>query len=297
MYTADQVRTELRNEPHDFLDIGHSQIAHWRFGRGPDLLFVHGWPLHAATFRDFVPPLAERFTCHLIDLPHIGHTQSKQDAPTGLSEHAASLRRVVDALDLTRFAYVAHDSGAVAARIAAKDDPRVVGLALGDTEIPGHVPPILEAYRISAQMPGTNHILRLLMRLRSFRHSRLAFGGCFTHRSSIEGEFYDLFVRPLIDSHEATAGQMLLAKYLDFGVVEGLVHVHRRILAPTLLVWGTEDPFFPIDKARNMVSQFGGGAELRAIQGASLYCHEDRAAEFLAHVDPFLTRCFERGQG
>ena len=37
------------------VDLGHSKVAYYRFGSGPDLVFVHGWPLHAATFRKIVP--------------------------------------------------------------------------------------------------------------------------------------------------------------------------------------------------------------------------------------------------
>src|SRR5262245_49620105 len=61
--------------PTERIDVGHSRVAYYRFGSGPDLVFVHGWPLHAATFRKVVPELATAFTCHLIDLPGAGQTR------------------------------------------------------------------------------------------------------------------------------------------------------------------------------------------------------------------------------
>jgi len=287
-----EVREAFRSGPHDVLDIGHSKIAHWHFGSGPELVFVHGWPVHSATFRDLVPQLAARYSCHLFDLPGAGYTTSSPDAPIGLREHGDTVRLVVDALGLSRFAYVAHDSGAVAARIAAQDDARVAGLAFGNSEVPGHVSLLLEAYVKSMKLPGALHIMKGLMRLRSFRRSALGFGSCFEDPSSSDGEFFEIFVRPMLESDDVLRGQLRLLYGFDPKVVTGLRDVHARISAPALLVWGTDDPFFPLAKAKAMLNQFPGGAELREIPRARLFCHEDHAPEFLAHIEPFLARCF-----
>ena len=102
-----------------FIDLGHSRIPHYCIGRGPDVLFVHGWPLYSATFRGIVPLLADRFTCHLIDLPGTGASDWDARSRIGLSHHVQSVRRVIEQLGLGEFALVAHDSGAVVARLAA----------------------------------------------------------------------------------------------------------------------------------------------------------------------------------
>src|SRR5437868_6685121 len=97
----------FRGAPHRRIDIGHSRVAYWRFGEGPDVVFVHGWPLDAATFRRIVPKLAQSYTCHLFDLPGVGQTESDGDAPLDLVSHGASVRRLVDALGLDRYAFLA----------------------------------------------------------------------------------------------------------------------------------------------------------------------------------------------
>ena len=66
--------------PHRMLDVGHSQVPYWCFGEGPDLFFVHGWPLTSATWRELVPSLSEHFTCHLIDLPGTGESEWDADS-------------------------------------------------------------------------------------------------------------------------------------------------------------------------------------------------------------------------
>jgi len=283
----------LKKGPHDVIDAGHSRVAHWRFGRGPDLLFVHGWPLHSATFRHLLPRLSARFSCHLIDLPGTGHTRSDPNPPIGLSEHADTLRRVVDKLGLTRFAYVAHDSGGSAARMAAMGDARVAGIVLGDTEIPGHHPWLVETAMKGLNLPGALRLYGTCLRMPWFRRTGFAFASFFTDRRTIEGEFREWFLQPMFDSYEVMQGQMRLIQRFDPQVVDDLSQVHRRLRAPTLLVWGTADTLFPLAKAKAMVDQFHGGAQLREIQGAGLMGHEDRAEEFLAHAEPFLANCFE----
>jgi pimeloyl-ACP methyl ester carboxylesterase len=62
-------------------------------------------------------------------------------------------------------------------------------------------------------------------------------------------------------------------------------------------VWGPDDPFFPILKARAMLTQFRGGAELVEIPGGKLFAHEDHPEAFAAHAGAFLTKHLEaRGQ-
>ena len=49
--------TELfRRPPDDLLDVGAGAVAHRRVGSGPDVLFVHGWPVTGATFRTLGAP-------------------------------------------------------------------------------------------------------------------------------------------------------------------------------------------------------------------------------------------------
>ena len=88
---------------------------------------------------------------------------------------------------------------------------------------------------------------------------------------------------------------MTFANNLDFGLVDGLDAVHARIQAPVLCIWGSDDPFFPLAKARPMLATFGGEATLVEIPGAKLFAHEDHAAEFAAHTERFLGRALGRG--
>lgn len=275
--------------PHDRVDVGHSRLAHWRFGAGPDVVLVHGWPLHAATFRRVIPALAGHVTLHALDLPGAGWTDWDDGSPIDLLSHVATVRRAIDALRLPRYAFLAHDSGATIARMVAADDERVRGLVLGNTEIPGHASALLRALVVAAKMPGAR--LALFGPLRSRWYRRMLFGGCFTDPAYVEGEFKELFIRPLLGSKRVGEGQLGFVRTLDLELVHALVAVHARIRAPVLCIWGDRDRWFPIAKARTMLAQFPAGADLVEIARGRVFVHEDRSAEFAAAALPFLRRC------
>jgi pimeloyl-ACP methyl ester carboxylesterase len=281
----------FQTEPHDRIDVGHSRLAYWRFGSGPDVVFVHGWPLHSATFRKILPTLAGQFTCHLFDLPGTGKTESDGSPPIGVREHAETVRAAIDRLGLERYAFVAHDSGGAFARIVAAEDSRVSALVLGNTEIPGHHPQLIKMFQLAARVPGSVAALRIAMKSGLIRKSALGFGGCFSDSRYVDGEFYDLFVRPVLDSQAALETQFRLIETIDWALLDRLGDVHRQIKAPVLLIWGTDDPFFPLAKARKMLDQFGGIATLHEIPGAKLFAHEDHAREFGDAARLFLLEC------
>lgn len=278
-----------RRSPDRMLDVGPHRVAYWKEGEGPDLVFVHGWPLHAATFRHMVASLSASFTCHLFDLPGTGQTITPADAKVSFVGHAEVVRGVVDALGIERYGLVAHDSGGFVARLLAASDDRARALVMTNTEIPGHHPWQLALYLGILRTPLGPAALRSIMGTRALRRSPLGFGPCFTDPDYLEGEFFELFIRPLLDSTEAAKGQLRAMRSLAFGDLDGLADVHRRIRVPVQLVWGARDTFFPLAKAKPMVAQFGGGAELVEIPEGGLFLHEDRAAEVTAHALPFLT--------
>lgn len=293
MTTIEMNGNEVTRATPSFVDVDGDRLAYRRFGRGPDVVMIHGWPLHAATYRRIVPALAKKFTLHLFDLPGTGSSLEWR-APISLSTHPRVVRTAIDRLGLDRYALLAHDSGGAIARYVAADDARVRGLVLEGTEIPGHHPAVIEAYARATKIPGFARVLIATMKLGFLRRSSLGFGGCFTDPKFVDGDFGDLFVRPMTSSWRTAQGQLALIRDLDFAFLDALDAVHARIKAPVRCIWGSDDPFFPIAKARKMLSQFGGEAELVEIPGAKLFVHEDHPEAFVSHAAPFLERCFAK---
>jgi pimeloyl-ACP methyl ester carboxylesterase len=274
------------SSPDSFLEVPGGRVATWRFGTGPDLVAIHGWPLHAATWRTLLPELAGHFTVHLLDLPGSGKTD--WPGAVDLEICAEVVRTFVDRLGTRRYGVLAHDSGGAIARLACAGDERLAALVLENSEIPGHHPPLLLAYVIAARLGLAGVLLRAILG-GPLRTSVLGLGSLFTDPAHAGGEFGELFLAPLAD-RRIRESQLRLLRSVDFDLIDALAEVHARIRAPTLCIWGPDDPFFPVAKARAMLPQFAGPAELVEIPRARLFAHEDHPAEFLDHALPFLQR-------
>lgn len=276
---------------HQLIDVGHSRLAYYKFGSGPDVVLIHGWPLTAATYRHLVARLASRYTCHLFDLPTTGATEITAATPIGIPQHAATVRAAIDRLGLSRYALVGHDSGGFIARIVAANDPRAVGLVLGNTEIPGHTPAMLTLLALVAKLGLGEFVFGRVLRSSWLRRSMFGFEGCFTDAAYADGEFKTAQLDPLLAPGKL-AGQLRLFDTLTHDLMATLDAIHAQIAVPVALVWGTDDPWFPLAKAKRMLSSFAGPTTLTEIRGGKLFVHEDRADEFAAATVSHLAQCF-----
>jgi haloalkane dehalogenase len=278
----------FRQPPARYLDVGVGEVALRTVGTGPDVLFVHGWPVSGATFRKLLPHLVDHVTCHLVDLPGAGSSRITADTPLSIDNHIRSVRRVVDLLELQDVAVVGHDSGGMIARHAMAGDPRLRALGLIDTEQSTGVSWKFRSFIAGRHVPGFGAALGWLAGKPRLRRSRLVLGDAFADRTLLDGEFDEFFLQPLHRSKAHRDATMRLLRSFDPAHVDALRGLHARIDVPTQLVWGELDRFFPVAWARDMVADFAD-ANLAVIAGAGLFAHEERPAEVAAALLPVLT--------
>lgn len=275
--TTEQAADLFRHEPDRMLDVGAGEVAYRKVGTGPDVLFIHGWPVSSATFRKLLPHMADDVTCHLIDFPSAGHSRFDANTPMSIEQHFETVRRVVDILGFEKVAVVGHDSGGMIARHAMVDDPRLAAMGLINTE-PANPGWRFTSFVRAGKLPGLAPALGWAAGRPRVYRSELVFGGAFADRSLLEGEFAEFFLKPLhADSAMRDAAAKLLRTF-DMKHVSVLDEIHRRIDVPVQLVWGAKDPFFPVARARQMVETFPN-AKLEIISDAGLFSHEERPAE------------------
>jgi pimeloyl-ACP methyl ester carboxylesterase len=273
--------------PADLVDVDGTIVPVRRFGSGPPLLLVHGFPLSGFTWRFLVPELAAHMTCLAVDLPGLGDSRWTERTDFSFPGQGMTLHRVADALGLGEYRVLAQNTGGTFARFLALEDPRVTRLALINTEIPGHRPPWVPFYQRLMRVPGATGTLGLLARSRTYVRSPMAFGGCFVDLARLDGEFHEQFVAPIAHSTTRRDG---IRRYLlgaQWSPVDQLRTLHARITIPVRLIWGTEDPTFPIEHARPMLDQLPH-ADLVEIPGAKLLPHEERPDAVLDALADFL---------
>jgi pimeloyl-ACP methyl ester carboxylesterase len=273
-----------------FVDLGHCALAYREVGSGPPLILVHGYPLSGLTFRHLVPGLAEHFTCYVPDLPGLGETRWTDRTDFMFAAQAETLKAFIDKLQLPSYAVVAHDTGGtIARRLGVIDRGRLTRMALIGTEIPGHRPPWIPLFQKIAN-PNQTRTFKFLMSQRWFRHSSAGFGGCFTDRSLIEGAFFELMLKPMLADTRRISGQTRYLMGIDWKLVDALEIDHAKITAPVLLVWGEDDPVFPVEVARPMAAQLANCAGFVTVPHGKLFVHEEMPDVVLPILLDFLLR-------
>lgn len=280
--------TELfRQAPDRHLDVGTGQVAYRRVGSGPDVLFVHGWPVSGATFRKLLPHLAPHFTCHLIDLPGAGDSRFDAHTPLSVDNHIASVKRVVDLLKLDDVAVVGHDSGGLIARHALAGDRRLRGLGLVNTEQSRGLSWRFELFLLQRGLPGFGRVLGWAVGQPWLRRNPFVLGDAFVDRTLLDGAFDELMLRPLHTQPARLEAAMRILHSFRIEHVQALAALHETIQVPVQLVWGERDPFFPVAWAKEMVGTFSD-ARLHVVPDASLFSHEERPREVAEALLPAL---------
>jgi haloalkane dehalogenase len=279
----------FRQEPQRFIDVGASgEVAYRVIGSGPDVLFVHGWPVSGATFRKLLPHITDHVTCHLIDLPGTGSSRYTSTTPLSIEGQIKSVRTVLDKLELNDVAVVGHDSGGMIARHAMCGDPRLRALALIDTEQSTGLSWKFKSFIAGRHAPGFGAALGWLAGQPRLRRNPLALGDAFLDSSLLDGEFDEFFLQPLHKSSEHRAAAIRILKSFDLQHIRDLGALHKRIDVPVQLIWGEQDRFFPVKWAKDMVATFPN-ATLSVIANAGLFAHEERPAEVAEALLPVLT--------
>lgn len=282
---------ELMAEPERWLDLGHSRLPYWVVGKGPDLVLVHGWPVDGRTWRRIVPVLARHFTCHIIDLPGAGRSTWTADTPRGCDGLTTCLAQALQKMELgDRFGFVAFDSGGGFARkVAAGMPERIAGLALGNTETPKDYSRLFLSALAKGRRFGAKTMMRLGLQFASIREK-----AWLTSATDpvLRRELADLFLRPLARDGRRFAGMFILADKLRAEDFDGCYEAHQKISAPVRLIWGTKDPWFKLDAAKRMLTQFAGPTELIEVEGGKLFAHEEFPDRFSQHVVDHFTKAF-----
>jgi pimeloyl-ACP methyl ester carboxylesterase len=269
---------------------GTASIRWRRAGTGPAVVFLHGFPLSGETWDGVTARLRRSFTCWTLDLVGLGGSHGTSDADYSSPGQARAFQAALRSLGVDAYALVGNDTGGwIARELALVDAPRVTHLVLTNTEIPGHRPPWIPLYQLLAELPGAGTVLRQFLKLRAYRRSPLAFGGCFHDLSRLDGGFHARYVEPLLRSDARIDGAMRFLRCMKFARLDEFATLHRRLTMPTLFVWGADDPTFPEARAREMLAQFPNVAGFHGVANGKLFFYEEHPEEVARLVDHFLS--------
>jgi len=245
-------------------------------GSGSPLVLL---PANAGDRRDYdgvVGRLALRRRVIALDWPGCGLSVAPPEPRRASAmQYADALVEVLDALGVTRAAFIGNSVGGyVAARLAIDQPARVAALVLVS---PGGFTPMTPAVRLFCRLKGREWMTRLLA-------APLA-RWSLRRRNAITEAMIGRAVAERRDPTRVAIDAALWRSFLD--PAHDLRERARAIVAPTLLAWGEHDPIVRLDREGRAAQAALPHARLvRFDAGHSPFA--ELPEEFLAAVEPFL---------
>jgi haloalkane dehalogenase len=256
------------------------QVAYTDVGEGEPIVLLHGIPTWSYLYNDVIPKLAERYRVIAPDFLGHGWSDRRDCFDRSLVTQAQMILRFLDALKLERVNLVGHDTGGgVSLILAIEARERINRLVLSnivaydswpidDMLMLGHplwkhksVQEIVD-YIVEGLSPGISRPERLTQ------------------------EFKEGIVAPYANE-EGKISLIRNASALNTNHTMALVDRHSTITAPTLLLWGVDDPWQKIEDGERLAQDIPN-AKLVKVEKASHWIPQDAPEEFAQQIHTFL---------
>jgi 2-hydroxymuconate-semialdehyde hydrolase len=232
-------------------DTSGGALAYHDEGDGPAVLLLHGFPLTSYLWRGLIPALASRHRVIAPDLLGLGASDKPTGVPLDIRAQARYIGELLGRLGVDGVALVGHSTGGGIAQLLVEARDDVGTLVLIDsiafdrwpTEAIGEIQ-VLPADR------ETHESAELVVR------SALRFG---TVEDQLTDDDVGAYLAPW--APPAPVGSLFrFARALD-GL--GLKQLERAMAdweLPTLILWGEDDPFHPVDVAERLNAAIASSA-------------------------------------
>jgi pimeloyl-ACP methyl ester carboxylesterase len=258
------------------------RVSYVQTGSGPVALFVHGVLLNKHLWRHQLTGLSDIRRCIAVDLLAHGDTEIAADQDVSVTANANMLREVLDALQIDQVDLVGNDSGGGIAQIfAALNSGRVRTLTLTNCDTHDNWPP--EAFKPFVEMVaagGLSKTLNAMLANKSIYRSPGALGPAYERPESATDEDIEIYLRPHLRSEQRTRDLERFVGAFDHKHTLAIEPQLRQLEAPTLIVWGTDDIYFPVKWAHWLAEVIPGAKPPVELPGARIFFPEERAEAF-----------------
>ena len=261
---------------------GH-RLAYLDEGEGDPVLLLHGEPTWSYLYRKVLPPVAE--VARVVAPDYLGFGRSDKPTDPGwysYDRHAASIRSLVEALDLRRLTIVVQDwGGPIGMRIAAEVPDRVDRLVVLNTAIgAGRMPEVWLRFRELMRHVGTD-----------IQPSRLVEISC---ARAVAEDVLAAYDAPYPDA-ASKAGVVAFPEHVptepDHPNAPALMRVRDAMAQwekPALVLFGDSDPIFPPAAAERMAELIPGAGPAELVADAGHMVQEDAGEEVGERIARFL---------
>lgn len=260
MFTLER-RAEIDGQP----------VAWTRFGEGPPVVLIHGFPWSAQCWRGVAPRLSARRTVYLFDMPGAGQSGAAPGQDVSPQAQSRTLVELLRAWGLSdperRPELIGHDFGGLAAlRAVFVHGVEIAALTLIDAVavLPSGSPFFAHVRAHEAAFAG----------LPPYAHDAL-FRAYIQKAAArpLAPETQDLYAAPWA-SPEGRASFYAHIAQSNAAAIEEAQARYRPLAVPTHLIWGAADTFIPEAQGRELEAAIGADRFTR-VAGAGHLIQED----------------------
>jgi len=258
------------------------RISYVEQGTGPVALFVHGVLLNSHLWRHQLADLCNIRRCIAVDLLAHGDTEIAPDQDVSVTANAKMLNEFLNALDIDRVDLVGNDSGGGIAQIFAASYPqRVRSLTLTDCDTHDNWPPeAFKPFLAMAAAGGLRTTLETMLSDKSVFRSPQALGPAYEHPDRLSDDSIEQYLRPFVRTEQRTHDLKRFLAAFDNKHTLAIEARLKRLKAPTLIVWGTDDVYFDVKWSHWLADNIPGARRRVELNGARIFFPEERWEEF-----------------
>jgi pimeloyl-ACP methyl ester carboxylesterase len=258
------------------------RISYVEQGTGPVALFVHGVLLNSHLWRHQLADLSDIRRSIAVDLLAHGDTEITPNQDVSVTANAKMLKEFLDALNIDQVDLVGNDSGGGISQIFAALYPeRVRSLTLTDCDTHDNWPP--EAFKPFLAMVaggGLRGTLDAMLADKSIYRSPQALGPAYEHPEQLSDDSIETYLRPFVKNSQRTHDLERFLAAFDNKHTLAIEPQLKTLKAPTLIVWGTDDVYFPVKWSHWLAENIPGTRRRVEFKDARIFFPEERWEEF-----------------
>lgn len=262
-----------------YVDTQYGSMAYLDQGQGYPVVLIHGLGQSAYFWRHQLSAFATDRRCIAVDLMAHGQTEAYPGQDVSFREQANMILEALTSLNVREFDLVLNDSGGAVGQIMAVKAPnRIRSMVITNCDVHDNWPPAA-----LGEIRGAARAGMLADQFGKFIDDHALFtaeGGIgpmvyqdtdrmVTHETMIAN------LAPIVSSDERKAAFNRYAGMQDHSQLTVIEDQIRALEMPCLIVWGTDDVFFPTQWAYWLKDALRGSVEVVEIPGGKLFFPEE----------------------